>query len=118
MPATLHNLCTLELLEDALKKSEEKPVFLFKHSLNCLISADVSKTLQTILESADSSCEYYLVTVQTDKNISDEIASRFSIKHETPQAIVLRHGQVVWSTSHYRINKSSIAQAIEKALST
>ena len=35
--------------------------------------------------------------------LSDELAARFGIRHETPQAILLRDGVPVWTASHFRI---------------
>jgi bacillithiol system protein YtxJ len=35
--------------------------------------------------------------------VSDAAAQRLGIRHETPQAILLRDGRVVWNASHFRI---------------
>jgi bacillithiol system protein YtxJ len=42
--------------------------------------------------------------------VSDQVAARFGIRHETPQAILLREGRVVWSASHFRITAETLAR--------
>ena len=44
-----------------------------------------------------------LIIVQTDRHVSNEIARRTGIKHESPQAIVLKDGEPVYHASHYDI---------------
>jgi bacillithiol system protein YtxJ len=44
-----------------------------------------------------------IVVVQTDRHISNEIERHTGIKHESPQAIVLKDGEAVYHGSHYDI---------------
>jgi bacillithiol system protein YtxJ len=44
--------------------------------------------------------------------VSDAVSQRFGIRHETPQAILLRNGKVVWNASHFRITASQLNQAV------
>ena len=39
----------------------------------------------------------------SNRRISDEVSARFGIRHESPQAILLKDGQPVWTGSHFRI---------------
>jgi bacillithiol system protein YtxJ len=50
--------------------------------------------------------------VQDARAVSDELEKRTGIAHETPQLLIFRHGQVVWSASHGQIK----AEAVEAAL--
>jgi bacillithiol system protein YtxJ len=69
--------------------------------------------LISYLEEADPEVSYNLITVQTARPISNEIASRLGIRHESPQAILVRDGREIWSASHFAITSSSLRQAIE-----
>lgn len=53
-----------------------------------------------------------LVIVQAARALSDEIAVRTGVEHETPQVFILRDGEVLWTASHGQIS----AEAVEVAL--
>ena len=56
---------------------------------------------------------YAVVTVQTHRDVSTAVATRLGVRHETPQALLIVDGRVVWSASHYRVTAESIAKAIQ-----
>jgi bacillithiol system protein YtxJ len=58
-----------------------------------------------------------MVTVQTHREVSNAITSRLGVRHETPQALLVRDGRVIWSASHFRVTSSSVGQAIRSHLS-
>lgn len=91
-----------EKLDALFTESGEKPVVLFKHSLTCPISAGVYR------EVAGSAADVNLVVVQTARDLSNEIARRTGIRHESPQAIVIRDGRAVYHASHYDITAADI----------
>lgn len=96
-------------LEDLLGQSGQEPVILFKHSDTCGISARAYREM-TKLEKRVA-----LVTVQQARALSDEIASRFALRHETPQVLIIRDGKLAWSASHYRITADAVNRAVEEA---
>jgi bacillithiol system protein YtxJ len=53
-----------------------------------------------------------LITVQSHRHISDVTEQRLGVRHETPQAILLRDGKPVWKASHVRITADALAQAL------
>ena len=92
-----------------IEESREHPVIIFKHSLSCSISASVYEDL-TGFEG-----EIALLEVQKSRDLSQEIARRLGVVHESPQAMVLRNGQVVWNASHFRVNANALAAAVRQA---
>lgn len=96
-------LSDVDELEAAIAESRERPVLLFKHSRSCGISCEALDELRAHVERAEGGAAYKLITVQSHRRVSDEAAVRFGIRHETPQAILLRDGQPVWTASHFRI---------------
>jgi bacillithiol system protein YtxJ len=90
-------LDTIEKLDELFERSKETPVILFKHSLTCGISADASTQLSIV------EADVNLIIVQISRQISNEIESRTNIRHESPQAIILRNGAPIFNASHYRI---------------
>jgi bacillithiol system protein YtxJ len=110
---SLKELRQLQELENALANSTGRCVLLFKHSLTCPISLRAYNELISYLESADPEVSYNLITVQIARPISNEIAARLGVRHETPQAILVRDGREIWNASHFAITSMSLRQAIE-----
>jgi len=108
----VQELSTLEELESCLSASEENPVFLFKHSTTCPISGAAHQEVTRFVESEEASPEFYLVKVIQAKPVSNEIAGRLGVTHQSPQLILVRDRSAVWSTSHYDITGDSIRGAI------
>ncbi|MCA1626452.1 MAG: bacillithiol system redox-active protein YtxJ [Acidobacteria bacterium] len=87
-------------LEALIERSREAPVVLFKHSLTCPISAFAYGEMSRLaLDVAEATV---LVVIQRARAVSNEIAARTGVRHESPQAIILRNGTAVWTASHYR----------------
>jgi bacillithiol system protein YtxJ len=108
----LTHLSDLDGFEDAITESRLRPVLLFKHSRTCGISCEAYDELQTYLQDAARHAAYKVITVQSHRDVSDEAAARLGVRHETPQAIVIRDGKPVWKASHFRITAEALAQAL------
>jgi bacillithiol system protein YtxJ len=107
MKAVINKIDSVEELEEIFAKSNEKPVALFKHSTTCPISADVYHEIKNV------DGEINLVVVQTARSISNEIAARTGIRHESPQAIVLKDGKPVYHASHYDITSNEVNEKLK-----
>jgi bacillithiol system protein YtxJ len=110
----VQRLTTVDQVNALLRESAERPVLVFKHSLTCGTSAQALDELAEHLEGADGPhAQYALVTVQTHREVSTAISTRLGIRHETPQALLIMDGRVVWSASHFRVTAGAIAKAIQ-----
>jgi bacillithiol system protein YtxJ len=98
----------LSELDAVIAESRERPVLLFKHSRHCGVSCEALDELHAHLERSDMRASYRLITVQTHRPISDAAAQVLGIRHETPQAILLRGGKAVWNASHFRITANTL----------
>lgn len=105
-------------LEAAIAESADRPVLLFKHSRSCGVSCEALDELQSHIDgNAQTDVSYRMITVQTHRSVSDAAARRLGLRHETPQAILLRDGKVIWNASHFRITATQLDQALPKAQS-
>ena len=109
----LQPLSHIDELDAAIAESSERPVLLFKHSRTCGISCEALDELHAHVQDAQAPVTYKLITVQSHRHLANEAAARLGVRHETPQAILLRNGRPVWSASHFRITKRHLDQAIE-----
>ncbi|HEV2707899.1 MAG TPA: bacillithiol system redox-active protein YtxJ [Pyrinomonadaceae bacterium] len=95
-------------LEQLIARSHDAPVLLFKHSSTCPISATAYKEMTKLTR------EIALVVVQRSRDVSREIEARTGVRHESPQALVLRHGEAVWSASHWNVTADAVERALEE----
>jgi bacillithiol system protein YtxJ len=100
--ANFIELNSIEKLEELFEKSNEQPIVLFKHSLTCPISAGVHEEVSGV------EADVNVVIMQKSRDISNEIAQKTGIRHESPQAIVLQNGEVVYHASHYDITADDV----------
>ena len=98
----------LHELEAAIAESRERPVLLFKHSRHCGVSCEALDELHAHIDRTASPTTYKVITVQTHRPVSEAASKRLGIRHETPQALLLKDGKVVWNASHFRITASEL----------
>ncbi len=115
MCANLTEVDGLRELDDMLAASTERPLLLFKHSRACGTSAEALDELLAHLEDSRHDARYAMVTVQTHREVSNAVATQLGIRHETPQALLIRGGRVVWSASHFKVTSDAIRKAIADA---
>ena len=106
MSANFTEINSIEQLDKLIEQSNEKPVFLFKHSVTCPISSGV----YSVVSGVDA--EVNLVIMQNARNISNAIADKTGIRHESPQAIVLKDGKPVYHASHYDVTADDIKESL------
>lgn len=83
---------------------------LFKHSTTCPISAQAHEEFQAFVKDTNTSAA--IVLVIEDRPVSNQIAEQFGIKHESPQVFLLEDGQVRWNTSHWKITRATLKEAV------
>ncbi len=103
----------LDELDRVLAASDERPLLLFKHSYTCGVSAEALDELMSHLNGKPAGVDYAMVTVQTHRDVSNAVAKKLGVRHETPQALLIRDGRVVWSASHFRVTANAVVDAIE-----
>ena len=103
------------LRDDAeLEAALQLPVtVVYKHSPACPFS---DWTYRQVLEfaSAHPGVSVHIVDVVHDRRLSDLVARRMEVSHESPQAFVLAAGAVTWSGSHAEVSASNLAEAVSR----
>jgi bacillithiol system protein YtxJ len=115
MDLALKPLRELAELDQIIDYSHKQPVMLFKHSRTCGISAEALDELRVHLDehaASVASAHYAMVTVQTHRDISNAIAAKLGVRHETPQAILVHGGRVIWTASHFGVNAAELQKAL------
>jgi bacillithiol system protein YtxJ len=116
MADTIPSLSDLETLEHTLEQSP-RPVLIFKHSPSCGLSAQAYEELLAVLASKPAA-DIYVIDVLAHRIVSRAIAARFGVRHESPQALLIQNGQLLWSTSHFGVTAQAIRAALSRRLTT
>lgn len=111
--STMIPLRAVEDIEPLVRRSHEVPVFVFKHSLTCPISSAAFSRFQDFVEARGEDAEFALVEVQNARAVSSALAEHTGIRHESPQAILLRDGAVAWHASHGSIREPDLSEALD-----
>lgn len=106
MKARFNEINKTEELDALFEKSNEQAVVLFKHSTTCPISAGVYQ------EISNADADINLIVVQRARNVSDAIAEKTGVRHESPQAFVVKDGEVVYHASHYDVTASDVEKSL------
>jgi len=103
---------TLEDLERLLAQADATPVLVYKHSLTCGSSAYALEHLYAL--ALRTAVPIALIPVQTARQVSNDVAKRFGIRHESPQVLLIQGGRVLWHSSHSGVRADRIQAALEK----
>jgi bacillithiol system protein YtxJ len=93
-------------LDEAVKSSYNQPIVLFKHSTTCSISSMAKSRLE--YSNNEESPKIYYLDLLAHRNISNEIADRLKVRHESPQVIIVKNGGVLYHASHGAINMNDL----------
>ena len=114
MSNALVELKTVEDLDRLVEASATHPVVLYKHSLTCGTSAMAFEEIRDLVAGPPVGASIGVVMVQPSRALSNEIAARFGIRHESPQVLIVRNGRVEWQASHFRVTAAAITAALQQ----
>ena len=92
-------LTDLGQLNEIVDLSNEKAVLIFKHSTRCSISRFALKQFENEFDLEEKITPYFL-DLLNHPDVSNEIANRFDVFHQSPQILLIKNGKAIFSTSH------------------
>ena len=102
---------TVEQLQMLQQESENQPVIIYKHSSRC-------STSHMVLNRIDRSAQpwpgvkMYFLDLLRFRSISSMIETVFSVRHESPQLLVIRDRAAVLHLSHFEIEPEAIGRSL------
>ncbi|MDX1463540.1 MAG: bacillithiol system redox-active protein YtxJ [Marinirhabdus sp.] len=107
-----HVLSEMEQLEEISEVSQTKPVAIFKHSTRCGISRMVLRNFESSYSLKDEQLKLYYLDLLAHRNISDEVAARFQVLHQSPQLIVIKNNTAVAHAAHHSIQAAELSNFV------
>ncbi|WP_035671765.1 bacillithiol system redox-active protein YtxJ [Flavobacterium sp. 83] len=106
-----NELTDLGQLSEIIEISNEKPVAIFKHSTRCSVSRMALKQFENEFNSSDKVTPYFLDLI-AHRDISNEIANRFGVTHQSPQLILIKDGKAIYNVSHSDIDAEELGKKV------
>ncbi len=103
-------LTHLDQLDKINSLSHQKAQVIFKHSTRCSISSMALNRLER--ENTPNSTDFYLLDLIQYRALSNEVADRFGVHHESPQVLVIKKGECVYDESHQGITMAEIEEQV------
>jgi len=97
-----------EQLEEVDRRSFSKPQLIFKHSTRCPISTVIKNRLYKGV--LPENIDFYYLDLIAYRDISNAIAEKYSIAHESPQVLLVKEGKCVFNESHSAIYMDEIVE--------
>jgi bacillithiol system protein YtxJ len=98
-------------LERALGE-KQRPVVLFKHSTQCPVSAAADAEYRAFVAAHPDAAVYAHLDLLAHRKVSNAIAERLGVRHESPQAIVVRESKVSGVLNHDEITGEALANLL------
>jgi bacillithiol system protein YtxJ len=110
--ADIQRIDSMPALDALIARSNDTPVWIFKHSLTCPISSQAWSEFQRFAaDFPQGGPVCALIEIQCARAVSNALAERTGVRHESPQIFLLRQGRVAWHASHYGISREALRQA-------
>jgi bacillithiol system protein YtxJ len=106
------SLQSKDQLSEIERKSAKNTQVIFKHSTRCGVSKMVLKQFEKQIDLSENKMEFYFLDLLNYREISNEIANKFNVPHQSPQLVVVKNKKVVAQASHHEILDVSLNQFI------
>ncbi len=97
-------------LDALVEKSNNKLQVIFKHSSRCGISSMVLRRFNNENTLLKEAADFHFVDIFSSRELSNDIAHRFQIIHQSPQLLLVRQAELVYHSSHSEINRCDLSE--------
>ncbi len=87
-------------------------VAIYKHSTHCGVSMFTHSMLRTTWDFNPNEMPFYYLDLIRYRSISNKIEELFSVRHESPQVLIIKDGKCIYNASHSSISVDSIKDAV------
>ena len=106
-PVDWKKLTDLKEFDAMLQESYINSVVVFKHSTRCSISRMALRQFESDWKLYGNQMPYFL-DLLAYRSISNAIAERLCVTHQSPQVLVIKDGQAIYHTSHEGISVAAL----------
>lgn len=103
-------------LDAIATESQSVPVVIFKYSTRCNLSIFMLKKFEKKFDFEAGEVRPYFLDLRAFRDISDEMATRYGIAHESPQIILIKQGRAVYYANHEHIKFENLKERVTKMM--
>ena len=103
-------LNAVDEINQLIADSYQHPVAIFKHSTRCGTSSLAKSRLEKSWDLQDEHLPIYLLDLIAHRDVSNELATKFQVRHESPQLLLIKDGKSIYDASHLYISVAEIKQ--------
>lgn len=92
--------------------SGEGDSLIFKHSTRCPVSMMAKRNFESEADALPKGVPVYFLDLIRYRTVSAGVAEVFQITHESPQLLLIRNGQCIFTSSHAEINAPDVAKEL------
>ena len=104
------DLNTEAQLQELDEKSFHQPVVIYKHSTSCSISLIVKSRFDNNWK---IDFPVYYLDLLSHRKISNLVAEKYQVTHESPQILIIQNGECIFDDSHLDINIEEVKSYLE-----
>ncbi len=86
---------------------------IFKHSTRCPVSGMAKRSLEFDADLIPNDVPFYYLDLIRYRDLSNQIAAKWHVLHESPQILVVRGDQCIYHASHSDIEMKTIIPFIQ-----
>lgn len=107
-------LISEDQLDQIKQRSEQTPQLIFKHSTRCFVSSMARRRLERT--SAPGQVDFHFLDLIKYRNISNKVERDFMVDHESPQILLIKNGQCIYTESHSGISMNEIEKQVNNIM--
>ncbi|MDP6125481.1 MAG: bacillithiol system redox-active protein YtxJ [Candidatus Latescibacteria bacterium] len=111
--AEITQIRTSEELETLF--GSQQLVLLLKHSTACPSSAHAKSVFTEFSNEHPDLAVYAMVSVIESRSVSNEVAERLDVRHQSPQVLMVDGGKMQWHASHYGISHEALEEVLQRS---
>ncbi len=99
----------LNQIDEIVEGSSKQRILIFKHSTSCSISRTVFDRLERSWQEDEMlTIKPYYLDLLSFRNISNAVAQKFDVEHQSPQVLIIENGKSIYDESHFGIDYKSV----------
>ena len=108
-----NQLQTTEQLDEIVSTSKDQAVIIFKHSTTCPISTTALSRFERAWQD-EVGAKPFLLDLKRYREVSNNVAEKFNVEHESPQLLLIKDGKTVYHESHFGINFGELSEYLKQ----
>lgn len=104
-------LTNINQLSDVDTASQNVGAVIFKHSTSCSISQMALSRFERGWGADENNLPVYYLDLIAFRDVSNAIAEKYAVRHESPQVLVIKKGAATYVASHYDIRPNKVEKA-------